>query len=65
MRLALQKISTCSLAHDISTLEDDSVFVFCVAFFLVFVFYIVVWIAILVHLQYNKWLISMWTSPVF
>jgi hypothetical protein len=39
-RRALQKISTCSLTHDVSSLEDDNVFVFCVAFFLVFVFYI-------------------------
>jgi hypothetical protein len=33
--------------------------------FLVFVFYIVICIAILVHLLYNKWPISMWPSPVF
>ena len=31
-RRALQKISTCSLTHDVSSLEDDNVFVFCVAF---------------------------------
>ena len=30
---ALQKICTCSLTHDVSSLEDDNVFVFCVAFF--------------------------------
>jgi hypothetical protein len=29
----LQKISTCSLTHDVSSLEDDTVLVFCVAFF--------------------------------
>ena len=29
---ALQKICTCSLIHDVSSLEDDNVFVFCVAF---------------------------------
>jgi hypothetical protein len=29
-RRALQKISTCSLTHDVSSLEDDNVFVFCV-----------------------------------
>ena len=52
-RCALQKISTCSLTHDVSSLEDDNVFVFCVVF-LVFVFYIVICIAILVHLLYNK-----------
>jgi hypothetical protein len=62
---ALQKICTCSLTRDVSSLEDDNVFVFCVAFFLVFVFYIVICIAILVHLLYNKWPISMWPSPVF
>ena len=39
-RRALQKICTCSLTHDVSSLEDDNVFVFCVAFSLVFVFYI-------------------------
>jgi hypothetical protein len=32
-RRALQKISTSSLTHDVSSLEDDNVFVFCVAFF--------------------------------
>ena len=32
-RRALQKISTCSLTHDVSSLEDDNVFVFCVAFY--------------------------------
>ena len=32
-RRALQKICTCSLTHDVSSLEDDNVFVFCVAFF--------------------------------
>ena len=31
-RRALQKISTCSLTHDVSSLEDDKVFVLCVAF---------------------------------
>ena len=31
-RRALQKICTCSLTHDVSSLEDDNVFVFCVAF---------------------------------
>ena len=30
---ALQKICTCSLTHDVSSLEDDNVFVFCVSFF--------------------------------
>jgi hypothetical protein len=30
---ALQNISTCSLTHNVSSLEDDNVFVFCVAFF--------------------------------
>jgi hypothetical protein len=32
-RRALQKICTCSLTHDVSSLETDIVFVFCVAFF--------------------------------
>ena len=32
-RRALQKICTCSLTHDVSSLEDDNVFVFCLAFF--------------------------------
>jgi hypothetical protein len=32
-RRAVQKISTCSLTHDVSSLEDDNVFVFCVAIF--------------------------------
>jgi len=32
-RRALQKICICSLTHDVSSLEDDNVFVFCVAFF--------------------------------
>jgi hypothetical protein len=32
-RRALQKNSTCSLTHDVSSLEDDNVFVFCVAFY--------------------------------
>ena len=53
-RRALQKICAYSLIHDVNSLEDDNVFVFCVAFFLVFVFYIVVCVAILVHLLYNK-----------
>ena len=38
-RRALQKISACSLTHDVSSLEDDNVFVFCVAFFSVRVLY--------------------------
>ena len=32
-RRALQKICICSLTHDVSSLEDDNVFVFCVVFF--------------------------------
>ena len=36
---ALQKISTCSLTHNVSSLEDDNVFVFCVALFSVRVLY--------------------------
>jgi hypothetical protein len=39
--MAIGWLCTCSLTHDVSSLEDDNVFVFCVAFFLVFVFYIV------------------------
>jgi hypothetical protein len=35
--LALQKIYTCSLTHDVSSLEDDNVFVFCVGLYAVFV----------------------------
>ena len=53
-RRALQKICTCSLTHDVSSLEDDNVFCLLFSVFLVFVFYIVVCIAILVHLLYNK-----------
>ena len=30
---ALQKICTCSLTHDVSSLKDDNVFVFCLAIF--------------------------------
>jgi hypothetical protein len=30
MRLALQKISACSLTHDVSSLEDDNIKCYCI-----------------------------------